>query len=313
MVERKRERVRTRTRTRTTAQPVDDTARRERRERTRQAMTSKGGGGFDLVALPEGVEMVELSKGVMPMDFVPYVVTTDNHPEGIKKGDIWWRRKYAIHRNIGVEMKAYVCRKTINEKCPICDHMAPLYKKYKDNEAEITAKKAKDRDLYPVLCDDGIVRILDISWHNFTKQLGDETSESGVEDYVDFFELHGGYTVHVRWTEEVWGDNTFHKAGRIDFEKRADLDDNILQKVPALDEVFTVLSYEELEVIFLEIPPDQVTGGTEKVDDPAPVKTDDPNERCPSGGVFGKDADQLTVCQKCPNDLWNQCMDAAGK
>ena len=237
------------------------------RIRKRAEEREKQGGGGTKYNLPSDVNFFQIKKRVS-MDIIPYVVSVDDHPEGVSKGDYWYQRTVWVHYAVGAEEKSYICLKTVKKRCPICEHRAELMKQDKPDEELLKALKPREREIFNVYDQedpDKGVQLWDVSYHLFGKHLEEEIRE-GKPEYAGFSEPEGGFMLKVRATEENMGGNKFMEASRIDFEEREPLDEKILAKALDLDKILKVLPYDELDRIFLELeePTDKQAAPEEK-------------------------------------------------
>lgn len=295
-------------RTSSTRDRVLDAAKREKQ---------KAGGSWIKYNLPEGKEMFVPKKGTMHLDILPFEVTVINNYDKAEKGELWYRRKLLIHKSVGAEGNAYICPTTIGKPCPICKALAPLRSKYKENKAIIDAETAKEREILNILDlddQDKGVQFWDISSHLFGKKLLEELEE-GKEEWRDFFQLKGGFTLRIRFKEKELGENTFLETARIDFEPRDDYDETILGKVVDLDIVFSVPSYDELEKAHLDLQDEDKTPTSAPTEE-EPIRrtrkvesSDTSKDECPNGGTWGADCEKKKECGKCPQEIWDKCMD----
>src|SRR6056297_2355858 len=112
---------------------------------------------YGYLNLPADVEVFKPTPGSrnVQLDFMPYIVTDDNHPdkdpelEIAMKDDIWYRRPFMIHRNVGSGDDAVVCLQSIGKKCPICEYALKRKNEGADKE-ELQALRASGRVLYAV-------------------------------------------------------------------------------------------------------------------------------------------------------------------
>lgn len=240
------------------------------------------GSSYGHLMLPRGIKMFQVQGGDrVKLDFLPYTVTDEHHPcrnderEVAVPGTQWYRRPYKLHRNIGAGNDSAVCLTSIGKKCPVCEYKVKLAKENRDEE-EIKALKASDRNLYVVVPIghkefDEVPHIFDISRFCFQDMLREETDEN--PEYRAFFDpSEEGFTVNVRFSEEKVGKNKFAAASRIDFEERKKAyTDDVLKRVPNLDECLTVMSYKELEAKFFEM----------EAEEPVPPEIDETAETRP--------------------------------
>lgn len=244
------------------------------RDRIRQrAEANKSSGGSSYLSLPEGVTFYKLTKSTRNnptiLDIVPYEVTKDGKYHDGKfgeielfKGDRWAYRTLLVHRNIGPDNKWVLCPRTKKEKCPICEYRAVLKKEDPtENKQLIQDLGAQVKTIMNLHTKDGI-EILEHSYANFYEKLEKEMRE-GKEEWYDFAELEGGYTLEVVFSEETYMGNKYLEAGRIDFVERKDIPESILDKVVDLDACQIFLTYEELDALAFGDGIDTRKGGEE--------------------------------------------------
>jgi len=224
----------------------------------------RGASQYGYLNLPQGVSVFSPEPGSkVRLDFMPYEVTDPNHPDrddelGIAvPGELWYKRPFKTHRNIGASNDAVVCLTSIGKRCPICEYRARRIKEGADKE-ETDALKPSFRNLYVVIPKghkkyDEKPHIFDISQYLFQNLLTDELDED--ERYETFPDLEEGWTVRIRFdSKTIGGSKPFAEASRIDFEERDEpYDESILDEIPNLDEVLNVLSYQQLERKFMEL------------------------------------------------------------
>ena len=125
----------------------------------------------------------------------------------------------------------------------------------KDSNADddiIKALKPKEREVYNVIAtkdDPDKILLWDVSSYLFGRTLEEELRK-GPDEYADFAELEGGYTLKVRFGEKKMGKTTFLETTRIDFKEREKYDEGILDDVVDLDSILNVLDYAKLSAVF---------------------------------------------------------------
>jgi len=309
-----------------------DKVRKRAEEREQQ-----GGGGFKY-DLPDNVNFFQAKKGTMHLDILPYVVTQKTNPEA-GPGEQWYQRTVWVHFGIGADDKAYLCPKTLNKKCPICENRSQLMKDSNADSDTIAALKAKERELFNVVdLDDEAkgVQLWEFSYHLFGKMLEEELRE-GKEEWGSFAELKNGYTLRLRFSEKQLGKNKFLEVSRIDFESREDYPDSVLDQVLDLDEILNVMDYKQLEKVFYELEDEDINKETAEETPPEEEtrsrssslrgtrreekESEEPEHRgerksrasestngdkCPQGGEIGKDFGEFDECDnEC--DIWDKC------
>jgi len=197
---------------------------------------------------------------ISKVDIIPYVVEMEGHPDGIEPGEYYWYMPYKLHTSIGSDEKFYVCPKTFNKKCPICEYRSMLARDdYESNKEEIGKLKARDRMLIQVIDlddRDAGIKLWDISYYLFGKKLETELLNSEDDSVFDFADLENGYTLKIRFIEEKLGTYSFLTADRIDFVPRTEqYDESILKEGYQLDKILREVSYDDLKKIAFEDAP----------------------------------------------------------
>lgn len=237
-------------------------SRREREERNdrqkkhvyasakeRADKTEKGNNDDYAVKLPKGAKFLKIKKegGKYRLDFLPYVVGKGN--KFADEGMLHYERTYMVHRDIGVEGKQYICLKSFQKACPICEEGSRLYKEGRKDESK--ACYASVRQLFNVIDLDNPkegVQIIDQSNFAFGQFIDKKVRANA--KYENFYHLQGGRTLEIDMEEATFSGNSFAKVANIEMEPREDYDDELLEQTYCLDEMLTEVSYKDLKKIF---------------------------------------------------------------
>lgn len=214
--------------------------------------------------LPDGVKqyVVEENTKKVMFDILPYVVTDPKHPnrddgEGIAlKGDLWYKRPFKVHRNVGADNESCVCPKSFGKPCPICEYQKKRFGEGADKE-ETKELYPKDRNLYVVVpIGDKKLGSDPMVW-DMSQALFQDILKEALEEDPDnevFPDLEEGKTLEVSFKWKTLGKITFPEARNINFVDRDEAyEESILDDVPDLDNVLKVLSYEQLSNKFFEL------------------------------------------------------------
>ena len=157
---------------------------------SRNAAKQQRGSSYGHLNLPKGLNVFKEEPGSrVTLDIMPYEVTIPNHPDkdeeyGVAiQGELWYKRPYFLHRNIGTDHQSIVCPSSIGQKCPICEYRAQLLKEGKDwNDDSVKALKPSMRNLYIVIPKgnkkyDEKPHVWDISQFLFQDKLNEEIQE----------------------------------------------------------------------------------------------------------------------------------------
>jgi len=229
--------------------------RQKMRERMRKrADERRSSGGTYHIQLPDGVEFMSLDEGRNFLDFLPYEVTGKYHPDEIPAGELWVRRPYRMHRNIGPENRRIICLTSFGKSCPVCEERAKLTAEGADKSI-LGALRPQERELY-VVADKGSAKVLDTSYYNFGAKLDEEVSYRD-DDTALFWDLEEGFTVEIRMSEEKFAGKTYLEATRVDFEERKDLSDKFSESEIKLDDCLVELTAEQVQALLhgMDTPP----------------------------------------------------------
>lgn len=201
---------------------------------------------------PEGISFITVpTDGKIKLNFLPYTVSSDRHPDGVAVGDLWYKRPYGLHRNVGVDDQAVICPRSIGKSCPICDRRNEVANSGNADKDLIKALSPSRRVLYVVepvgeKKMDGIY-LLDISEYAFQRLLDKELADADNDAYIGFPDVEGGYTLSVRFDKESFAGRDFAKASSIQFKTREeDLSSKLLKSVPDLDACLNILTAKQI-------------------------------------------------------------------
>jgi hypothetical protein len=234
--------------------------------------TTNTGASYGHLRLPKGVSVFNPeADGRYKLDFMPYEITDTKHPDRDTdidlaiEGSLWYRRPYKVHKSVGVNDATVVCPTSFGKKCPICEYRAKRAKEGADKD-ELATMNAKKRNLYCVIPLDSKKHdvephIFDMSDFLFQELLTKELKENN--EYEVFPDLTEGLTLKIRFEPgSMKTTKPYPQASRIDFiERNEPYDESILEKIPNLDEVLIVLSYEEISNKFFETDDEPVNEG----------------------------------------------------
>ena len=264
---------------------------RKRMSREKVANTSRNrdfGGGWVITAGDDAEIWQPKSECTTRIRILPYEVTKPGHPDKVEVGDIWYRRPYLVHRNVGGSGSPVLCPNSFNNPCPLCQEVQRLKDDdYDGNLKMIKSLKAQVCILYACVNvkDDEQILLFDWSAFKFSEKMEKEVNR-GPQENLDFAQIEGGKVIKFRTVEATFESNSYFVTDRVDIEDAkhlTDLDDELLDRVPKLDECLLETSYDDIKAMFCG-----VTGGDEEEEEkpkatrsrkakPAPlVEEDDP-------------------------------------
>jgi len=252
--------------------------RAENRHERRQQQHS-GGGDFDCIIKPEGLETWKPeAKETYHIDVLPYIVGKYN--KNADPGDEYFELSYPCYNNLGIDEKRFVAiGELLGVRDPIAEHFATL-RKVGEEWDNMKGFKPKWRQLMLVFVHEQAEKGLQLfegAYGTFGELL-DEEIHAGQEDWIDNFDdPDHGATLEVRFTSKnIGAKNPWILAGKINFMERdggfnADgnkkLAAEILQQVSeiCLDDCLKITDYATLKAAL-----DGVPSSVDEDDDPKP-------------------------------------------
>lgn len=303
------------------------------RRRTKDNVDNKGkSGGKSFLNFAQfgDVKLYKPSEGINLIDILPYIVSTNHHPQGIAKGDPDYILDIWAHQGMGpTNDDAFVClEKTFRKSCPICEEREARLKagadwKSDDIQELLSSRKA----IYNVIEEDepDVIKIFIASYAYFERDgLLDELEDyEKREEQIVFSSLKNGRSIKFKAKTYKFGKRDYFKYKNFTFEERdKPYPESILNKVYPLDSMLIIPTYEEVRDAFFAVPnddEDEIKSSsedkeTQSLKDGVEQITEDPGlERyieekdCPNGHKFGTDCDEKSECEKCDEKIWTEC------
>lgn len=221
----------------------------------RVANRQNGSKGFSYLMLPDNVEVFKPKKeGNVRFNIIPYVAGKNNRDAD--PGELDFEFTFWTHTiGEGDDRRTIVCpKKTYGKPCPICEDVERLSKNYVENQEEIKAIKAKQRQLFNIVDardEENKIQIYDTSYFKGFGELLDKRlrnfDDEDDEDFRDFADIPGGRTLKVMFAEDTFGGRKFFAPSSIDFvARKEELDESIIDKAVCLDSCLKVLDYDQI-------------------------------------------------------------------
>jgi len=304
------------------------------RDRTTSNIKNKDSSGVQgkrILDLSEykDVTFYKPKKGTNSLDIIPYLVSTERHPQGLKVGqedyvlDVW------VHGWVGPGEDSFLClKKTFGKPCPICEEIANLMQGENPNKKQIKSMQAKRRCFYNVIdLDDRdkeeVIQLFEVSHFLFEKELLEE-AETAEEEVIIFSDIEEGRTIRCRASQETMeGGKPFFKFKSFSFGRRKKAyKESIIEKSYPLDALLIIPAYEEVKNAFFGIDDDGEANehkDQENEGEAEDTRGDSRRERrdrepkksktaCPHNHTYGTDCDEYREdCDDC--DVWDKCAD----
>lgn len=267
-------------------------------------------------------------------------------PIGLDVGYTDYKLEIPVHKGVGDPILCL--RLAFGKKCAICDDMFEAYKEETRDQKKISSLKPSWRCYYNVYdYNSGTEDIYlweDVSWYLFEQMLKEASEDPSYDDGVPpFSDLEIGSSLQFHGREKKIGDKgkPFIEAQTVVFEKRDPWPDEVLDTTYSLDAMLTVPTYEQVTASYLglsapgtnDTPSEEATAETPAKEAEAEKPTGDrkrfrgkrsavkeqteteemeaepEGDKCPHGGVFGKDCDTLNECEECDEVVFQTCAD----
>lgn len=238
--------------------------------------------GFDYLKW-DGKKLEAKDRTTTLLSVIPYVVKEKHHPDGVDPGELWYKRPFMVHRNIGAGEfgKTVVCPKTFHPRaqCSVCDDTEALRKAVRERRKSLTDDeykkemdsasvcKAKNRDLMLVYNHgDKEIYLIDEAHGGgnmvgFGMLLDSRITNPLAEEWAAFW-LDGddGMALSITWAGSGRGGGGMDwiKPISIDFvpREKAPVPDWVWKKSVELSELLVKVSDNELWAMYQELPPE---------------------------------------------------------
>lgn len=205
--------------------------------------------------LPDGVDVFKPKKeGNYRFNIIPYIAGKKNRDT--EPGELDYEFTFFVHRvGDGDDSRTIVCpKKTYGKPCPICEMVERLSKNYVENEDEIKALKARQRQLFNIVDvrdEENRIQIYETSYFKGFGEMLDKRlrnfDDEDDENYGDFADIPGGRTLKVLFAEETFNGNKFLAPSSIDFiTRKEELPDSIIDEAVCLDSCLKVMEYDAI-------------------------------------------------------------------
>lgn len=301
---------------------VREQMRAQLSEQTKAAHSRKDGAGFKNyldVTKTEKIPKFNPPKGETILDIIPYFAGKydPNAPEGSSV----FHLDINVHMGIGPTEERIVCLAQYKKPCPICELIKAKKDKQEDYKTKIKPLVAKRRCLYNVIVRENAeeekkgVQLFEISHFFLQKHISALSKQPRTGGYIVYSDPDTGKSIGFNRTG-VGADNTAYEAYQF-IDRPAPISDEELDSARCLDELITILTYDEIYSILHAAKQETSPEGTETPEAEGPPerqvsvekpkvteKGDEP--KCPvEGGIFGKSNDEFEECNDC--DFYRAC------
>lgn len=237
----------------------------------RKPDAEKSSGGSNIYNVPKEMFWIPEKAGSYKIDIYSYEVTKAGHPDNkimsppLVPGEFHDRRPFGIHKCLGQSGKQWaICPKvTFGEKCPICEELPALWEQKNQHQKG----DPEGERIYELICkirpqlwvafactigDAKDMKIFAYTESKFAEVLKKQTETLRDRTVVYYADPYEGRSLYVGFSEEkIKSTNkTYLKASSFEFDQRPEVPDEIINAIPKLDDIFNVMSYEQLKAAF---------------------------------------------------------------
>jgi len=230
-----------------------------------------------------------------------------------------------VHMGIGPTEERIVCLAQFKKPCPICELIKAKKDRQEDYKAKIKPLVAKRRCLYNVVIRENAeeekkgVQLFEISHFFLQKHISALSKQPRTGGYIVYSDPDTGKSIGFNRTG-VGADNTAYEAYQF-IDRPGPITDDELESARCLDELITILSYDEIYSILHAAKPESSSNEEEEQGEEGPPEREISKEAaketkpsgtkgeelvCPvEGGIFGKSNDEFPECNDC--DIYRAC------
>ena len=237
------------------------------RARTQQNVDNKnsfGGAGkqvldFDKIGGSKKEMFYKPKAGMNHIDFIPYIVKSNRHPQKVQPGypdyvlDLW------VHRFVGAGKSTFIClEKMYGKPCPICEAREKMKSDPDVTDKEIKKLYPKRRCWYNVINLDSTEKTPPVQIFEESHFLFEEKFLTVVQmkNEFEYWDLEVGKTIEFMATEKSSPEGKHFDYSQFYFEKRQPYPDSIYDEAYNLVELLHIPSYEEVRNAFLGLDDD---------------------------------------------------------
>jgi len=263
-----------------------------------------------------GMTMFEPSTGEHLIEFLPYVAgAKDPH----KPGSPTYLVDLFVHRYIGPNEDDFIClSKTYGQPCSICEHRNKLRKQDEPHseedkarlKAEIESCRPKRYTVYAIWDRDNETKGVQL-WviaHWFVQMnLMSACKNRKTGGVIPFAAPDREEGRSVAFAIEGTKMSQQYRGWQL-YERDDDIPDEILDRVPVLDELLDIPTYQEVEKAFwagLEV---KEAPAKEEQSFTGAARKKVPEDGCPFDGIMGKDFEKFEECESIC-EKYQECHD----
>jgi len=194
--------------------------------------------------------------GMNHIDFVPYVVKSDRHPDRLKVGTPDYALTLFVHRSVGAAKDNFICLNSqYGKPCPICEAREALKLDPDATKEEIAALYPKKRCWYNVIDLDSKdknqpVQIFEESHFLFEKELLEFIT---AKNAFEFWDIEFGKTLEFMAAEHKSDKGNHFKYKQFYLDDRQPYGEEIYDEAYNLVDLLYIPTYEEVRNSYLGV------------------------------------------------------------
>lgn len=194
--------------------------------------------------------------GTNHIDFVPYVIKSDRHPDKLPVGTPDYVLTLFVHRNVGAAKDNFICLNSqYGKPCPICEAREELKHDPDATKEEVSALYPKKRCWYNVIDLDSKeknppVQIFEESHYLFEKELLEFVTNKNA---FEFWDIELGKTLEFMASENKSEKGNHFKYKQFYLDDRPPYGEDIYEEAYNLVDMLHIPTYEEVRNSFLGV------------------------------------------------------------
>lgn len=218
--------------------------------------------------------------GTNHIDFVPYVVKSDRHPDKLPVGTPDYVLTLFVHRSVGAAKDNFICLNSqYGKPCPICEAREVLKLDPDATKEEINKLYPKKRCWYNVIDLDSKdknqpVQIFEESHYLFEKELLEFVTNKNA---FEFWDIEFGKTLEFMATENKSEFGNHMKYKQFYLDDRQPYGEDIYEEAYNLVDLLHIPTYEEIRNSYLGVDdseaPDEAPQRSRGTSDETPTRT----------------------------------------
>ena len=238
------------------------------------------------------------------VDVLPYVVGENPTNSKVRPGDIAYSAEYWVHNGIGPNEDKVLClARNFNKPCAICEDRKVMADEYGYDDDRVKKLKPTRQVLYNVIVRDTTdeekkgVQVWMVAHWFFERFVDDLAKASRGRGRVIFADPKEGKQIQFYRK----GKESVTYSGHQFVDRTSPIPDELVDSTYCLEDLVYIPSEEEIKSLYFgkTKTEDSKDTNTKEESKKEESKKESSGSKCPGGGTFAIDIDNLDGCSKC--------------